>query len=371
MERESKNNLFDHSAAKVRLLKEYISAYLGILANADWIKEVYLYDLFCGPGIYEDEGEGSPIVFLKEISKAHEFVAGPRKKPTNFRCLFNDKDREKVTRLERNILNKNLDISKYGQIKYRTDDYKIVLDDVKKEISSFKNERGFVFIDPFGYSEVSLADINALTNTGKSEVLLFMPTHHMYRFKDNGTPECLIRFMEDLDISEMIKGVKGLEFIEIVMDGFQRKLGREVFVDSFVIKRDLNQFFCLFFFTPNMLGYLKMLEAKWKIDKEEGRGWQGVQENNLFSQSNGTANTEKLRKLLLSFLEDGPKTSGELFEFIVRNRHLPKHGKEILQSIQDKLEVVDENGKKAPKGAFYLSHTNFKQNPNKVTVKLK
>lgn len=371
MEQESKNNLYNHSAAKVRLLKEYMSAYLGILANTDWIKEVYLYDLFCGPGVYENEGEGSPIVFLKEIIRAHELIAGPRKKPTNFNCLFNDKDGERVASLEKNVLAKNLDISKYGHIKYRTDDYKLVLDDVKKEIRTFKNERGFVFIDPYGYSEVSLADIHALTNTGKSEVLLFMPTHHMYRFKDNGTPECLIRFMEDLEISHKIRGVKGLEFIEIVMDGFQKKLGSEVFVDSFVIKRDLNQFFCLFFFTPNMLGYLKMLEAKWKIDKEDGRGWQGFQENNLFSKSNGYANTEKLRELLLSFLAVGPKTSGELFEFVVRNRYLPKHGKEILQSIQDKLEVVEENGEKARKGAFYISHTNFKENPNKVIVKLR
>ena len=47
-----------------------------------------------------------------------------------------------------------------------------------------------------------------------------MPTHHMYRFKDNGTPECLIRFMEDLDILDKIKGVRGLEFIEIVNDGY-------------------------------------------------------------------------------------------------------------------------------------------------------
>ena len=39
MEHESKNIMYEHSAAKVRLLKEYISAYLGILSNADWIKE--------------------------------------------------------------------------------------------------------------------------------------------------------------------------------------------------------------------------------------------------------------------------------------------------------------------------------------------
>lgn len=371
MEHESKSIMYEHSAAKVRLLKEYISAYLGILSNADWIKEVFLYDLFSGPGIYENSGEGSPIVFLNEIVKAHESVARPRNKPTRFNCLFNDLDKNKITKLQNNIEERKLDISRYGKIKYRADDYKTILGEVIKEISAFKNERGFVFIDPYGYSEVSLNDIHALTNTGKTEVLLFMPTHHMYRFKDNGTPECLIRFMDDLNITEKIRGISGLEFIEVVMDGFQSKLGRSVYVDSFVIKRDLNQFFCLFFFTSNMLGYLKMLEAKWKIDKEDGRGWQGIQTNNLFLQASETANTDKLRRLLLSHLEEGPKTSGDLFEFIIRHRYLPKHGTDVLKSIQELIEVSDENGDKVPKGAFYLSHANFKANPNKATIKLR
>ncbi|MFZ1705331.1 MAG: three-Cys-motif partner protein TcmP [Saprospiraceae bacterium] len=371
MEQPSKIIMYDHSAAKVRLLKEYMAAYLGILANADWINDVYLYDLFCGPGVYENDGLGSPIIFLQEIIRAHELIASPRNKPTKFYCIFNDQDKEKVNKLEKNITENTLDISKYGNIKFSTEDYKVVLADVVNQISTFKNERGFVFIDPYGYSEVSLKDIDALTNTGKSEVLLFMPTHHMYRFKDNGTPECLMKFMDDLNISEKIKGVKGLEFIEIVMNGFKLKLRNKVYVDSFVIKRDLNQFFCLFFFTSNTLGYLKMLEAKWKIDKEDGRGWHGVQEENLFSQLNDTANTDKLRNLLINFLKSGPKSSGDLFEFVIHNRFLPKHGTEILKSIQDKLDVVDKFGKKAPKGAFYVTYSNFKENPNKVIIKLK
>ncbi len=242
---------------------------------------------------------------------------------------------------------------------------------MKRQITTFKNERGFVFIDPYGYREVSLNDIASLTSTGKTEVLLFMPTHHMYRFKDNATPECLINFMEDLDITQKIKGVDGLEFIEVVKTGFQEKLGKDIYVDSFVIKRELNQFFCLFFFTSNLLGFLKMLEAKWKIDKEDGRGWAGVETDNLFSKHEETANTEKLRKLLLEFLEVKPRTSGEIFVFIIANRFLPKHGTEILKSLQNRLETTSSDGSKVPKGAFYLTYEIFKTNPEKITIRLK
>jgi three-Cys-motif partner protein len=371
MEHESKTIMYEHSAVKVRLLKEYIAAYLGILSNADWIKEVYLYDLFCGPGVYENDGEGSPIVFLNEIVKAHNTVANPRNKPTNFRCLFNDIDTEKIQKLQLNIKKRNIELSKFGFIEYQSKDYKLILEDVKRQISTFKNERGFIFIDPYGYREVSLNDIESLTITGKTEVLLFMPTHHMYRFKDNGTPECLINFLEELDITEKIKGVDGLEFIEVVKTGFQQKLGRSVYVDSFVIKRDLNQFFCLFFFTSNQLGYLKMLEAKWKIDKEQGWGWAGVGEGTLFDNVQETANTDKLRKLILDFLKERPRTSGEVFEFVISNRFLPKHGSEILKSLQNNIEVTSFDGSKVPKGAFYLTHDEYKRNPKKVTIRLK
>lgn len=370
MEQESKVNMLDHSVAKVRLLQEYMAAYLGILSNTEWIKEVYLYDVFCGPGLYENGGEGSPIIFLKEIQKAWETVAKPRNKPTRFKCLFNDKDADRVEKLKSNVIELELNLNEIGSIEYRNDDYKAVIKDIQNEITGFKNERGFVFIDPFGYSEVNLADIKQLTSTGKAEVLLFMPTHHMYRFKDNGTPECLIDFMTDLKITSRIKNVSGLEFIDVVMNGFQEALGNGVFVDSFVIRRELNQFFCLFFFTSNMLGYLKMLEAKWKIDLEDGRGWAGISDFNLFSQAPSSPNTEKLKVLLVDFLKSGPKTNGQVFEFVIRKRFLPKHGKDILQSL-DGLEVTSSTGQKTLKGAFYLTQKDFKDSPNKVIIKYK
>lgn len=370
MDQESKINMLDHSAAKVKLLKEYMAAYLGILSNTDWIREVYLYDVFCGPGLYENDGEGSPIIFLKEIKKAWETVGQPRNKLTKFKCLFNDKDVEKVEKLKSNVTKLGLNLTSIGSIEYRNDDYKVVIQDVQSEMARFKNERGFVFIDPYGYNQVNLADIKKLTSTGKAEILLFLPTHHMYRFKDNGTPECLMEFMTDLKITSKIRNVSGLEFIDVVMNGFQKELGNDIYVDSFVIKRELNQFFCLFFFSSNMLGYLKMLEAKWKIDQEDGRGWAGISDYNLFSQTPISPNTQKLKELLVDFLKSGPRTNGEVFEFIIRKRFLPKHGKEILQSLEG-LEVTNETGQKVPKGAFYLTQKDFKDSPNKISIRLK
>lgn len=373
MDSNSKTSLYAHSEIKVRLLKEYMGAYLGILSNTEWINKVYLYDLFCGPGIYENGGEGSPIIFLKEIIKADTTVARPRNKPTKFICLFNDKDREKIDLLKENISKLNLDISGSGKINFENEDYKKILKSVIQQISNFQNERGFVFIDPFGYGNISLFDIKQLALSGKSEVLLFMPTHHMYRFKDNGTPESLVKFLGDLKILNSVRGAKGLDFIEVIKNGFQQSLGDTVFVDSFVIERDKNQFFCLFFFTTNMLGYIKMLDAKWKIDKEEGRGWQNNSELTLFNSSSTSPNTFKLKNLIVKFLKEGTKTNGEILFMTIRNRFLPKHATEILKMLQneDRITVSSNMGNKIRKGAFYLSYDHYKSEPDKVLIKLK
>ncbi|MEP5941603.1 hypothetical protein, partial [Maribacter dokdonensis] len=67
----SKTNLLDHSEAKVKLFGDYIQKYLNIISNDKYTTDIHLYDLFCGPGIYDDGGEGSPIIALKKIKDTH------------------------------------------------------------------------------------------------------------------------------------------------------------------------------------------------------------------------------------------------------------------------------------------------------------
>ncbi|MGB0432147.1 MAG: three-Cys-motif partner protein TcmP [Bacteroidia bacterium] len=369
---DSKSHMFGHSEAKTRLLREYMAAYLGILSNTSWIRDVYLFDLFSGPGIYENNGKGSPVIFLEEIKRAYDSVVARRGQEKYFHCRFNDHDAVKIDALKQNVTNENLALGNKGDIQYSSLDYKVSLDNLLALVNAFNNERGFAFIDPYGYSEIALRDIKRVLQTGKMEVLLFMPTHFMYRFRENATPEALIRFLDDLDISEQVKGVKGLAFIEIVLNGFQAKLGYEYFVDSFAIERERNQFFCLFFFTSNKLGYLKMLEAKWKVDKEDGRGWTNDSEGGLFAKA-PSANTLKLKRLLKEFLSKTGRSNESIFNFTIDNRFLPIHTNEILREFEQNgtIEVITFNYEKRRKGAFYLSMDNIKKNPNKITVKLK
>src|SRR5690348_14948792 len=83
---ESQVILLDHSESKVKLYGRYLSIYLNVLARSP-IKRIYLFDLFCGEGIYRDGGKGSPVIAL-ECIKGHYF-ANNRSCPDIF-ITFND-----------------------------------------------------------------------------------------------------------------------------------------------------------------------------------------------------------------------------------------------------------------------------------------
>uniref|UniRef100_UPI0040497AB8 hypothetical protein n=1 Tax=Flavobacterium sp. TaxID=239 RepID=UPI0040497AB8 len=66
-----KTNLLDHSDAKVQLLGKYLKRYLNIISNDGYTEKINVFDLFCGQGEYENGGEGSPLVSLREIKEAY------------------------------------------------------------------------------------------------------------------------------------------------------------------------------------------------------------------------------------------------------------------------------------------------------------
>lgn len=363
----------DHSEVKVRVLKNYMAAYLNILANSRHIKDIHVYDLFCGPGVYDNGGFGSPMILLNEIREAYQNTVLTRQSNTKFHCTFNDLDSAKVEELKGHVARHNLASDVFGKVKYDCRDYEDWIPELVARFNALGNDRGFAFIDPYGYKEIKLDDIRRLLSSGKSEVLLFLPTNFMFRFHENGTPESLRLFLDEvLEGMDLPSDGNSIDFIETITEGFRRKLGQAHFVDTFIIERDKNQFFCLFFFTSHILGYEKMLEAKWKVDQENGRGWQYSAGFDLFSQLENRANTVRLKDLLMNFLGENARTNAEVYEFTLRNGYLSKHANEILNDLQSqgRLTVELQDGQKARKSSFYLNWDNYKNSPDRVRIKL-
>jgi three-Cys-motif partner protein len=362
--------MLDHSKAKVMLLQKYLEKYLNIISNDGFTEKIYVFDLFCGEGIYENEGEGSPIAILKTLKDLHFINKAKNKKIPKVDLYFNDKDEFKVEKLKNIISDKKLHYIEFGKLTFRSKDYKEIVENLSAYVQNFKNEKAFVFIDPYGYKEIRGSEIKKLLQSKKSEVLLFLPTQFMYRFNEKGTPEALIQIIEELvDIKEWKPSNSVYQFIDQFKEALKNYLGKDFFVDTFSIEKDAATVFCLFFFSSHIRGFEKMLETKWQIDDDEGKGWSYEKTGNLFAEQK----TNLLEEKLFTLISGKHKVyNGEVYEYTLRNGFLPTHSVEVLTSLQSegRLVVSSDDNEKVRKGAFYINYENYKTSPKKVYYKL-
>ena len=99
----------------------------------------------------------------------------------------------------------------------------------------------------------------------------------------------------------------------------------------------------------------KMLEAKWEIDSEQGRGWKySGNIPDLFSENK----TNELEDKLKVYLKESRKYNGDVYEFTLRQGYLPTHTKQIFEEWQKDniLDVTLSNGEKARKKSFYIKY---------------
>ncbi len=358
--KDVKKNLLEHSEIKVRLLGMYLRRYLNIIANDGYTEKILIHDLFCGEGVYENDGEGSPLVILREVKDLHFTGIAKRGKAPLIDCHFNDINPAKVQKVESSITAKSLYYPRFGGLRFTSNDYQQEVEVLTRTLPALKNQKAFIFIDPYDYKSIKASHIRDLLSKGNSEVLLFLPTQFMYRFHANGTPEALKDFLEELaDYRSWKKSDSPWGFINQLKESFRNYLGPRFFVDTFTIQKDSNTVFCLFFFSSHIKGFEKMLEAKWEIDTEQGKGWNftGNTPSLFFEQR-----TNNLEVLLREFLKSKNRSNGEIYEFTLRSGFLPKHAKEVLENWQQTgtLRTSSPSGEKIRKGAFYIAHNHYK-----------
>ena len=86
--KSSKDVMLPHSDAKVTFYEKYLERYLAIMSVSKWQNRINIFDVFCGRGVYEDGGLGSPIRAVQVIKKTK--IEHPSN--TRFHLYLNDLD---------------------------------------------------------------------------------------------------------------------------------------------------------------------------------------------------------------------------------------------------------------------------------------
>ena len=361
--------MLEHSKAKVRLLKTYLEAYLAVISNDGYTEAIHFIDMFCGEGIYPNGEEGSPLVIAKMLDNLCLARAGKWIPKLHF--TWNDVDVSKVAQVASRLAADKIACDPHVVLNQSNLEYLEILRVATTCVKGLSSkQKAFLFIVPYGYKDVKPAHIRELLQGGHSELLLFQPTQHLFRFSERGTPPALSDFMKEVSKgTEWPVGLSIREYIRHTTELFRRYLGDCFFVDTFTIEKERPKaVFCLFFFSPHIRGFEKMLEAKWKMDSDSGQGWHHqdtMQGFDLFEQPQ----TNPLELYLERHLRTRPSWSnGELYEMILRHGFLPKHGREVLTLWQQSGRI--QVSPPTRKGVFYLSYKDFKEQPLKVQVSL-
>jgi len=334
---DAKVVMLEHSEAKVSLYGTYLATYLNILSRVPSIQRIFLFDLMCGEGIYENGGKGSPVI-ATEVIKNHYF--SNNQSCPNITLWFNDKemsqiekDISKVDRVKRVV--ERVHLPPNVTPKYFMEDYDQIHPRALRLAKGTANSKSLFFIDPYGYKDISPLHIKETLEGGNSEVLLFLPISHMYRFAAKAMESSfpgsapLENFLRELFGAKQPRFQSPLNFVEQTKAQFRALLSAmHIFVDTFTIERDNSNVYCLFFFTSHIRGYEKMLETKWALDSESGQGFRLQQGPQLFSAMELAGYPDKLYDFIAS---DSFRTNNDIHRFGLENGFLPKHSNRILR----------------------------------------
>ncbi|MGH1462914.1 MAG: three-Cys-motif partner protein TcmP [Neptuniibacter sp.] len=358
--KETAQSVLPHTEAKLQFYTQYLARYLAILLRSSHVEQINIYDMFCGEGTYSDGNTGSAVRAVEAIWKAQS----PNANSKSINLHLNDLDKAKTDKL-RIVLDSRESVEKNFRISYSNTEAAELLG---KLPSGFKSQnskvRNLVFIDPYGYKDISRSSLEALLALGRTEVILFLPIEQIYRFFSKTTTESvdnsykpLKRFVEQFEIDiTQIHSEKSLVAALATVLAFNN----ELYSTSYSIKNHTGHYYGMFFITSNLLGLEKIIEVKWGLDTQEGSGFSGTDQQDFFLE---TDIQDHLKNQLTVYLSDGEKTNIELYEFVLKSGFMAKHANAFFKGWQaeGRLRKFDlKKGKAAAKNTFKLTYDEYK-----------
>ena len=360
----TQNTVLPHTEAKLKFYIHYLERYLPILVKTPHVNKINIYDMFCGQAIYDDGKESGAV---RAFNKIKEVQQNNPDNNTEITLLLNDLDTKRIEDIK-SWLNKQT--SDFITVVHNED----ATDLIPKLIKGINEKqtqqtRNLVFIDPYGYKEIDKSLIENLMTNGRTEIILFLPINQINRFKgktvgDNIETDFLPlkRFIEQFDINIGNVG-EDMDLINAIEAALS--FDDSHFSTSYHIKNQQGKYYALFFMTSHILGLQKIIEVKWQLDKQKGKGFDNTNQTDMFLE---VEQISQLEIKLKDYLQE-TKDNNKLYEWTLKQGFLPSHTSKILKEYQknNQLKVMPEN---ARKGSFYMNHANHKNNEIKVSIQL-
>jgi three-Cys-motif partner protein len=315
-------------------------------------------DLFCGPG-KSGQKDGSPLVLLKKAKKILQ-AESLLKKWTypKITIIFNDINQNFIIDLKTE-LNK-IDIPHNIKIPEPTcQDFKEFITNKSEEFTRIIEPKCF-FLDPFGYSNINIANLKTIMEFSYTEVLLFIPTFHIYRFSNSKKNEKKrIKFLKEFTIKGPGYYSSPDEFIGSIRQRLVQEIGtdyvRAITIDGGQTKNTL------FFLTKNIVGMNNVNDIFWKLSKDgkvitASKNLGRYKDLELFGSEIFTVEYNDYKNNLEQFIKERRKaTNKEVIFFTVKKGMKLKHANDALKQLENQGKINKKHLDKNKKRGFYVA----------------
>ena len=370
----AKSVMLPHSRAKVEFYQKYLELYLIILSAAGFAKEINIYDVFCGRGIYDDGGVGSAIRAYKTILKVR------KEHPSDTRIILhlNDKKETFIKNIKEYIDTHYGNVPAPCQVVYTHRDAIDLLKEINANSLMSLPRQGvvnFFFIDPYGYKGITRDVLYNIMSRGSSEILLFLPVSFMHRFthyafnkKANRGAHALRKMIDSFfPPNHPIRSDEPMN-IDDYIDNLTEAFGNQClcYTASYSIERGKGNKFALFFFSHNAKGFENILNIKRKLVDAYGFGYHLAEgEQDLFRDHFKEVQIEKqkneCRTWLTNLLAGYARTNSAIYTDSLKRGYLPQQVNEVLRELQDngQLFIFDlkENKELKKKNKFNIKYS--------------
>ncbi len=353
--------------AKIMVYEKYITAYLPKLLIQ--FGTCLIADLFSGAG-RSGKDKGSPLILIEKIEY---ILTSPKIQEEKKRVIvmFNDSDEKNIIKLKKELDN----ISYNEQIEIAIDNinFKDFLSEFLNlcEYENFNNKiPKFIFLDPYGYSNIKMKDLKELVDLNYTEVLLFLPIFHSYRFakdeklKDKENHKTKI-FLDEFTTKGVFNYKDIYDFMESIKDKLKKELDLK-YVRPLLLDAGSNKN-SLFLLTKHREGMLLMNKIANKSTDNQNKNKINVKkskENALFGEKEIRTEDTIFKEKLITFLKKEKHTNNDdIIEFTIQEGFLPKHAKKILQTLYKKNQISVLNQEKEE---LKSNKWNIKEKPDKI-----
>jgi three-Cys-motif partner protein len=341
-----------HTTAKHLLLKKYLDAWFPILGKLHG--RINYIDGFAGPGEYEDGEDGSPIIAI-EAAKAH-VVKGTLPAKVNINFVFVEAAREYADHLRARL--NALTIPVQFSVSVIPGEFADVIGGILDQLEKEKKQIAptFAFVDPFGFSGIPFSLMARFLAYPRCEVFVNIMVEFINRFLEHPNESVVAHFPATFGTDEVLKiPTQPGDRAQALLALYKKQLRtRAKYVGQFDMHgRKDQKTYSLFFASNSPLGFQKMKEAMWSVDKAEGGRFSDFEPG--AGNQPGLFTLEVVWTLMLERFRGQTVLMADIERFVIEQTdYLPKHAREVLADREERgeLSVQVAAGYKRPRGTF-------------------